>query len=351
MRVCFVSVALMCALSVSMPAWPSSSCDGGSKVSMPSWVSDRDGYSEPGNYVGIGFAEKEGKSKERQIEASKNNAQHNLVGQIEVKIKAESQQSTSVSNQRVQKDESSKVSAISDEVLRGLKVKSHWVDRDCTYYTLMVISVDSVKQSQRVKIQKNRLALFKARLDEGTNREKNRDINARQKYLGEAQALLGDIDFNLLPEEAGEAFYAKQLDAALIAANKDAFKVKGRMALFAINEDGSLSADVRGKMLDRLRAGEKSTDRLMDDCNRKEDCIRLAREQNFDTLTLLDAGTQVVTTQMGSLKGTLTVSKTVYDIQNGKILKTDKMSTQVIGWGRDELDWGTAAEKIMQGFK
>lgn len=351
MRICFVGVALVGALSVSMPAWSYSSCDGASKESMPSWVSNRDGYFEPGNYVGVGFAEKDGRSKEQQIEASKNNAQHNLVGQIEVKIKTESEQSTSVSNQRMQKEASSKMSVISDEVLRGLKIKAHWVDRDCTYYTLMVISIDSVKQSQKVKNQKNRLELFKVRLAEGTNREKNRDIAVRQKYLGEAQALLGDIDFSLLPEEAGDAFYNKQLDAALIAANKEVANVKGRMALFAINEDGSLSADVRGKMLDHLRSGEKLADRLMDDCNQKDDCIRLAKEQNFDMLTLLNAGTQVVTTQMGSLKGTLTVSKTVYDIQNGRVLKTDKMSTQVIGWGREELDWGAAAEKVMQSFK
>ena len=318
---------------------------------MPDWVSKTD-YSLKDFYVGVGSAEKDGRSKDEQRRVSEDDAKAHLVQQIEVTIKAENEQGTRVSNERVEKIALSKVTVSAEEVLRDLKIKSRWVDKEtCAHYTLMVIGKESVAQAKREKIMKSRLEKFKVLLAEGTDREKNRDLKVRRKYLEDAQALLGDTDFRGL-NELGKEVYVKRMNDALDQLNKEASQVKGRMALFALNKDGSLSADVIGKMLDQLRSADNTTDRLMVDCNQKEDCIRLAKERGFTTLTLLNASSQVATSLMGSLKGTLIVSRTVYDIESGNVLKgPDFVSTQVIGWGREELDWGTAAEKAMQTFK
>lgn len=90
----------------------------------------------------------------------------------------------------------------------------------------------------------------------------------------------------------------------------------------------------------------------MAECSNVEDCIKRANERGFSMLALLKANSRVTTSQMGALKGTLTVSRTVYDIDSRKVLKgPDTVSAQVIGWSNEELDWHAAAEKAMQNFK
>lgn len=344
---------LISGLAVSAQGWAFSfSCDWDSNGSKPVWVNNPD-YSEPGYQIGVGAATREGRSKDAQREASANEARKNLVQQIQVTIKTENQQNTQISNQSVKKEASSKVTVSAEEDLRGLKTKAFWVDKDtCTYYTLVAISNESLARSQREKLMKNRLAKFKEMLAEGSNEQKNRDVKVRRKYLEDAQTVLDDIDFKLLPEEEGGKIHRKNLGEALAQVSKEAAKAKGHMALFAIDEDHSLSADVLGRMLDQLRSGEMPTDRLMAECASQQECITIAKERSYSMLTLLTVSSSVTTSQMGSLKGTLNISRTVYDIDSRKAVKgPDKTSTQVIGWSREELDWGAAAEKAMQNLK
>jgi hypothetical protein len=353
MKNTFLRAAFVAATLFSLPAWPSffsSSCEGGADGPQPEWVSKPD-YNLPGYYVGVGLSDKDDKA-ERQKE-SETLAKKNLVEHIEVKIKAENQQSTSVSNQKVQKDALSKVSVTAEEVLRGLEIKNRWLEKEtCTQYTLMVISKKAVEQAKLEKSTKNRLEKFKALLDDGTNRNKNRDINIRRNFLEEAQALLAEINFALLTEDNGKAFYDKQLNEALAAINKERSQSKDRMALFALNKDHNLNDGVIGKMLDQLRSGDQTADRLMEACDQEQDCIRAAKERGFTKLTMLNASCQVGVSQMGSLKGKLTVTKKIYDLDSRKVLDgPHTMSAEVIGWSNEELDWNAAAEKVMQGLK
>jgi hypothetical protein len=354
MRKLFVNAVLCAGLAASIPAWSAlfSSCDEGSSEPRPDWVSKTD-YSLPGYYVGVGSADKDGKGRDEQNKNAEDNARSHLVQQIEVTIKAENAQSTRIGNKGIEKEALSKVSVTAEEVLRDLKIKGRWVDKStCTQYALLAISKESVAQTKREKIMRNRLEKFKTQLAEGSDRDKNRDIKVRRKNLEDAQALLADTDFSLLPEELGKEIYAKRLNDALSQLSKEASQVSGRMALFALNQDGRLRADLLGKMLDQLRSNDSSTDRLMADCTSEDECISRAGERGFNRLALLKASSQVVMSPMGALKGTLTVSRTVYDIDRRKIVKgPDTVSTQVIGWSNEELDWNAAAEKAMQGLK
>lgn len=348
-----IYLSLLVTLLGSTPAWSAlfNSCDGADEP-KPNWISSQD-YSLAGYYVGIGSAERTGRSKDEQLSASEENAKSHLLQQIQVTIKAEIEQSTRVSGQKVQKEALSRVTVAAEEAMRGLTIKGHWLDKEsCTQYTLVVVSKESVAQSKQEKLMKGRLDQFKKLLEEGKDHEKNRDINVRRKFLEEAQGLLGDINFVYLPDELPKDVYAKKVSDELGLLNTLATRVQGRMALFAINKDRLLSADLLGKMLDHLRSNDNTTDRLLAECTQEEDCISRAKERGFTMLTLLDANVQIVTSQMGALKGTLTVSKTVYDIESHKVLKgPDNASAQVIGWSREELDWGTATEKIMPNFK
>lgn len=326
-----------------------SSCEDGSTESRPDWVSKPD-YNLPGYYVGVGSSEKRIKAERKK--ESETLAKRELVEHIEVTIKAENEQSTRVSNQKVQNDAQSKVTVTAEEVLRGLQIKSRWVDNEtCAQYTLMVISKKAVEQSKLEKTMKNRLGKFKELLAEGTNRYKNPDINDRRKYLGDAQELLSETNFMLLPEENGKAFYDKQLNEAIASINREASQAKG-MALFVLNKDHNLKDGVIGKMVDQLRSVDQSTDQLMENCNQEQECIKTAKERGFTKLTMLIADCQVGVSQMGSLKGKLTVTKRIYDLESRKIIdESHAMSAEVIGWSNEELDWSAAAEKVMQGLK
>jgi hypothetical protein len=354
MKKFLLGAALAAGVLAALPAWAGlfSACDAGSNEPRPDWVSQPD-YSLKDDYAGVGSAEQDGKSRDEQSKLAESNAKAHLVQNIEVTIRAENEQSTRVSKQGVEKDALSRVTVSAEEVLRDLQIKGRWVDPDtCAHYTLLTISKASVAQAKREKIMKHRLEKFKVQLAEGADRDKNRDIKVRRKYLEDAQALLADTDFSLLPEELGKEVYTKRLNEALALANREASQVKGRMALFAINQDGTLHADVIGRMLDQLRSGDNSTDRLMADCTLEQDCISVAKERGFTMLTLLKTSSQVGTSQMGALKGTLTISRTVYDIESRRVLKgPDTVSAQVIGWSNEELDWVAAAEKAMQGLK
>lgn len=346
----WVGVALI-ALSLPAAAGLFSSCDGASKEKMPDWVSKPD-YSRPGYYVGVGSAEKDGKTKDVQMKAAEDNAKSNLVQRIEVTIRAENSQNTHVTNNGVEKDTRSRVIVSAEEVLRDLQVKDRWLDPDtCTQHTLMITSQQSVAQAKREKTMKNRLETFKLHLAAGSDREKNRDITVRGKFLDDARALLMDTDFSVLPDELGKDVYTKRLNEIVIQFNKESSQVRGRTALFALNQDGSLNDSILGKILDQLRAGNASADILMAECNTAEDCISRARERGFSMLALLNTNSQVSTSQMGALKGVITVSRTVYDIESHKIMKADIGKGEIIGWSDAELDWETAAEKAIQDLK
>jgi len=334
-------------------AMSESSCHETSKTIKPDWVKNLD-YSISDYYVGVGSADEHvSKNKDDQVKSAENNAKLHLVQSIEVSIRAENAQSTYVNSQGVQQDAYSKRTEIAEEVLRGLKIKDQWIDPEtCAYYTLMVISKIEVDQSKHEKAMKNRLDKIKLLLVDGTNYEKNRNIKMRRKYLEEARSLLGETDFSGMPEELNKETYLRKILDALNQIKSEAQKVKGRMAIFAINQDGKLRLDVLQKMLEQLRASDVLMDRLVGECNSPDTCINLASERGFNKLALLNATSRIETSQMGALKGTLTISRTIYDIDSHKEIKVaDTVSAQVIGWKSDELDWQSAAVKAMQGFK
>jgi hypothetical protein len=344
-----VAVAAGCLL-FTVSAWSySSRCEDGSKSPKPAWAMD--GYSEADYYVGVGQSDNADKSK-RQAE-SESNATQNLTEHIELKISTVTEQSTSVINHQVQNDALSKVTASADEVLRGLEIKSRWVDKEtCTLYTLKVVSKKAVELAKNEKSMKTRLAQFKVLLAEGSNRAKTPDINKRRKYLEDANGLLADTDFLLLPEENNKAFYEKQLKKETAELDREAKLAKDRTALFVINKDHSLNDGVIGTMVDHMKSRDQSTDRLMADCEQEQECIQVAKEHAFSKLTLLIANCQLSTSAMGSLKGTLTVTKTTYDLDSHKVLDGPRStSAEVIGYGNTQLNWGDAAEKVVRDLK
>lgn len=326
------------------------SCSDASGEPKPDWVSKPD-YSIPNQYVGVGTAENSGRTREEQARYAEDMAKSQLVQRIEVTIRSDVSQTTRLNSQGVLQDVQNTLQATAEQVLRGLKVRDRWIDTDCTYYTLVMVSEQSVEQTRREKLMKQRMERFKLTLADGSDRSRNRDIKLRRQYLDEAKALLSEIDFRQLPEELNKDIYAQRLSEAVAALGKEESQVKDRVALVAINADGKIRSDVMGKLLDFLRNGIPGADRLLDECKHKDDCISRARERGFTKLALLKASNRIETSQMGALKGMLIVQRTLYDIESQRVLKDDTVTAQVIGWSNEELDWHAAADKAMQALK
>jgi len=343
---------LMAGLVVALPAWPGlfSSCDNGSDTPKPEWVSSP-GYSLPGSYVGIGASHDTDKTFGKQRAASENEAKGHLVQQIEVTIRAENEQTIKVKNNKgVEESASAKVLSTSKEVLRDLKIKGRWVDSDtCAIYTLMVISKASVAQAKRETLMRERLTKMKTSLDEGMDREKIPSPQVRQTHLEDARRMFGVIAFKVINEEHVRADYEQKIAKALSAVSLEVTDAKSRMAVFAIHRDVKVPNRVIAEMLDKVRYGSAQVERLMEDCVKPSDCISKAKEHGYGMLGLLEVEAEVEGSNMGAQKGTIEVSKTIYDVNSGKVLSGPvRVSAQVIGWGNDELNWTAAANKAMR---
>lgn len=351
----YLKLALLTAGMAASPAWASffSSCEAGSDAPKPEWVSKVD-FALPGYYLGVGVAEQNGEPIEERRKASETEAKSHLVEQIEVNIRAENQQSTQVTNNKdVQSVASAKVVVSAEEVLRDLKIKDRWVDKKtCAVYTLMVVSKDSVAQTRREKLMRTRLAKVKALLASGTDRDHNPNARVRWQMLDEARVLLDEIDFALINEAYSKAAYAKDIADALAVAGSQITETTGRVAVLALNEDRKIPPELLGRMLDQLRAADHMMDRLMVACMSVEECLAKAKDHGFGTLALLKVDSRVETSNMGALKGTLQATKTIFDTDSRKVVSGPAIgSAQVIGWGNEDLNWATAADKVMQDLK
>ncbi len=326
-------------------------CDGASDTPKPEWIGKD--YNLQGYYSAVGVADKSGKPFAQRRQQSEADAKQHLVEQIEVTIRSENKQSKQVGSSGVTQSASSEVSVISNELLRGVTIREQWVDADtCMVYTLAVVSRDSVAQTRNEKHSRLHYIQMKTFLADGTDRELNRDPQVRKTALEQAKLEFNGIDFAILNEGYAREAYARKINDALTAVNKELADSQSRTAAKAFNPDGKLPASVLRKIVDRLNAAGRKVELLLDDCSDAGECRARARERGYGQLITLKVDARTETSAMGAMKGTMTISETVYDIAQDKPIKTPPAATaQVIGWDNEELNWDLAADKVMQELK
>lgn len=339
-----MGVVLCCTVTTSAFA----SCDTASNSPRPEWLNR--GYSLAGYYVSIGTAERSGNTPAQQREISENDAKKHLVEEIEVTIESKYENNTEVINNLVNQYASSKLTSKTELMLRDLKVKERWTDKEsCTLHTLVIISNESAAHAKNVKLHTNRLESMKALLARGADKGMYKEAKARQQYLEDAQLIFNEIDFTVLNESYTKAVYMKKITDMLASVRNEISQSQGRIALFALNPDGKIPSEVVAKMLDQIRAGNTKADRLMVACSAASECLDKAKERGFEMLTWLKIDGRIEVSNMGALKGTVSVSKTLYDVKSRHVInKPVTASAQVIGWGNDEINWESAAEKAIQ---
>jgi len=340
-------------LTAVVPAF--SSCEYASNTPKPQWLNG--GYSIPGYHVGIGTAESSGKTAKEQRDDSENDAKKHLTEEIEVKIVSNFEDKFVVSNNIVDKYASHSLTSKAELVLNNLKVQDRWTDKtSCTMYTLVMISneeaskaIEEKKRKNNIEDSRKALSAMKVLIAMGTDKNKYKEPKTRKGYIEEAQSIYNTIQFDLLNEMNNKPVYSKRMSDTILGINNEISQSKGRIALFAINPDGKIPSEVIGKMLDMLRASNTKADRLMVTCSAATECMDKAKEGGFELLTWLKIDGRVETTSMGALKGTIAVSKTDYDVINKRIInKPANASSQVLGWGNDQINWDIAAEKAIE---
>lgn len=331
----------------------SRSCDIKEKTPRPEWVGGDADYSLPGYYVGVGVAEKnDDDSIDKRRKLAESNAKLAMVGQIEVKIRAENTSNQEVTNNDVNQYASSKVIAESEEVLRGLETK-HWDDVDnCKLYVLVKVSKDAVVLAKKEKLLNARFEKLEELFSLMLNEDATPQARERMGYWKDANHLFKEIDFKLIDKELEQKKYAEKMAIAFAILNKEIGETEGRTAVYVqkINED--ISPAISRRIVDQLHAADNKADFFSADCDTAEDCILKAKKRGFATLAWLSVDTRVEESSMGALRGTLSVSKTTYNVANSQIMEGPaKDSAQVMAWGHDELDWFSAADKVMQNLK
>lgn len=329
-----------------------SSCDYMPEATKPSWVEP--GYGRAGFYTGVGMAVAK-KGFDELKKDSEQDALSKLAQNISVQIKSTSSDNIRESNGRGSRESSSDVSLSTEvrteQLLRDVKVEGQWLDsKQCILWTLVVIKKETVERIRNEMVMKERLEEFKELLAKAEDRSSTPDVKRRNKYLADAEHLFGEIDFDYLQGEISRDAYIYQLSKARSEVKDEAGKTKGRTLVASLPYDGDIQESIVGKILDYTKAGSGNADRLLGSCDSVDDCLHKAAERGFSRLAVVKVKNRVETTSMGAFKGTLSVDKTVYDVESGKVLKgPDRAFAQVISWSTDELNWETAADKIISG--
>lgn len=330
----------------------SSSCDYMIEVPKPSWVEP--GYGRAGFYTGVGMAV-ERKGFEELKKDSEQEALGKLAQNISVQIKSTYSENIRESSGKGSRGSSSDVSLSTEvraeQLLRDVKVESQWLDRkQCILWTLVVIKKETVERIRKELVMKERLEEVKELLAKTDDRSATPDVKRRSKYLTDAERLLGEIDFAYLQGEMSREAYIARLLKARSEVKDEAAKTKGRTLIASLAIDGEAPEAIVGKILDHIKIGTSNADRLLGACADMNDCIRRAADRGFSRLAVVKVRTRVETTAMGALKGTLSVDKTDYDVESGKVLSgPDNAFAQVIAWSADDLNWDAAADKIISG--
>lgn len=349
-RIYVFSALLLWSLQAAAGFGFGSECEQGSKESRPTWANRGENYSKPGYKVGIGIAEYDKKEGfEKQKDRAVSSAYNNLVSQIEVTVQADIEQNTTVTgSDAVERTQQSRVQATSKALLRDVE-PSHWIDpQDCTRYTLMTVSDESIAKARHEEVQHARLERMKELFNSGIDHETFAVASTRKSYLDEALLVFKQIDFPAIKDAEHEAaIYAKRIPEALVAVEKEIGNTKGRIAVMIQSLDDELPGSVGNRVLEGLRVRDNRYILFPEACDSQRDCIDKAASKGYAMLAWLTLDTETDSTDSGSTVGTLTVTKVVYDTSNGQMINNPSTQTgQVIGWG-DKLNWDSAADKAM----
>ncbi|MBI5179578.1 MAG: LPP20 family lipoprotein [Nitrospinae bacterium] len=340
------AVAVLLYFPIPADALFGDSCDFLPEAPKPGWVNNPAWSGAPGLYYGAGEADKR-KTEQEQKELSRKKALESLSQKIRVQVQSvlthEVKSSSTGTREKFEQVVELRSEKRVDEVLRGVKDEDVWLDREkCVLHTLVSISRESVESTGKFSAMarlfeevKKRSAPRRVQLDLATN----------------ALALLEEIDFRYVPEEAGKEHFRRELGKELERVNAEMKENASRTVVAVLTSENAPPA-LAEKVGDRIRGIVPRSERMMGVCEPLETCLRSAGDDSYGRLVTLKVGKSEEQSGLGGYKGTLRVEATQYDLKSGTVLQGPvAASAQVISWEPDKLDWERALNKIVESGK
>lgn len=164
------------------------------------------------------------------------------------------------------------------------------------------------------------------------------------RWVTEAQARLADVDFSVLPRDAG----SRENLTVLFAARRVALEaMEGRHLVWLL----SGASPLREALVPVLRdlAGLRGAFFVETPCSAAIDCLAQAREYAGKQLVWINATADISSGSMGMHKGALHLGIARFDVATGSLLATASEEGQGFAFEEGGIDWPGLAERLLTG--
>ncbi|WP_300674284.1 hypothetical protein [Desulfoluna sp.] len=324
-------------------------CMGGAKVldmpyctmdvsPLPCWVHDvalLDGY-----YVGVGSSAPFAEGFTPQKFRAKAMALENLIHQIQVTI--ESSLEVTESQEQIAGGET----LASRAVTRHLRVASSLTlteVKEAGYYMDPSTCIFWMRLKIKREVADNLIALKQAKgLYQLTVDESAATPAQKLRWIVDATARLSDVDFSVLPRDAGNKSHLSEL----FARRKTELEQNGHDRTLWVFS-GTL--ELRTALAFRLRALAEANGAVYLDtpCRGTHDCLFLAREFRSKHLVWIKANAETSTGFLGIYKGFLRVGVSRFDVDTGTLLSRQSDEGGTFAFDEGSIEWPRLLEQLL----
>lgn len=325
-------------------------CDFLPTAPRPAWL---DGArTQPGFHIGVGSSAFAPGGPDEQIRLARQNAMTELSHGIEVSVESTLETQLRVAKagerERIQSEITEVKKVASALTLESVEVADRWLDRgssQCLLWVRVRVPESTVAEMRDRRLHAVRFQRLKAQLAAG--RDATKPAGARLESLREASAVLALVDFRHVPQEAPAGFYRAEIDKELRAVEA---RVAARANVAVTVVDPGLPASIADGLLSSLGGNGTPIAALENTtCSDAESCLPLARQAGARQLMLVRVGRTETKGAMGSLKGSLSVEVTAWDVLSGRVVYgPERASEALLSFSQfTEADWNDAAAKLL----
>lgn len=304
----------------------------------PSWVHHEEGLG--GYYVGVGQAESGEGGAFSQRQLAEKRALADLTEAIQVTVESSMELSES------QEKTAGGAFSSSQTATRNLRVASHLTLSEVTdagSYQDPATCLLWVRVKIRREFADNLIALKQAKaLYQITLDEKEATPAQKLRWISDAQARLTDVDFSLLPKDAGN----KDHVTALFARRKAELETSGsRNVVWLLSAPLALQSALAPTV--RTLSESHGAAYIDAPCRAADDCLAQAREYRSANLVWISTTAGTASGSLGMHKGTLRLGVTRFDVASGSLLSTHTDEGQIFAFDEDGIDWAGLAEELL----
>lgn len=324
-------------------------CDFMAGGPQPEWV--RSAPEVADRYVGAGFAENMG-DREKQVNASLGAAMKNLSTSISISVKSRFAEVLGEQVQKGKRVSTASVESITetttDELVHDARVSGQWLDQQrCVLWTMVEVPKASVTANKRFKLVVSDL--------ESAKKAAARDALA---MLTEAESVLPQIDFAWIRDGGGREHYQNLLTAALEKVRAELKRNENIVFAMEAERTGENAVELPDIVMKKILSGLAEAnphymDRSNEKCGSEEECLEKAAAYGGKNLMLVKCDASIKQGNLGAFKGSLTLEVVTYSVADRAPLRPPfRMVSQVVSpFGKEDLDWGLAADKMVKSGK